>query len=93
MVGFGVLTAASVVYLAGAEALGAALGLLVAALALFVVPFEGQAIADRTLLEFVVALLIAFLFGVFGLVEMGLFILTVFAAYAYVWRRGGLDWN
>ncbi|HEX5496535.1 MAG TPA: NADH-quinone oxidoreductase subunit A [Mycobacteriales bacterium] len=31
--------------------------------------------------------------GVFGLVEMGLFILTVFVAYAYVWRRGGLDWN
>jgi len=31
--------------------------------------------------------------GVFGLIEMGLFILTVFAAYAYVWRRGGLDWD
>jgi NADH-quinone oxidoreductase subunit A len=31
--------------------------------------------------------------GVFGLVEMGLFIVTVFAAYAYVWRRGGLDWD
>jgi len=29
----------------------------------------------------------------FGLVEMGLFILTVFVAYAYVWRRGGLDWD
>ena len=22
-----------------------------------------------------------------------LFIVTVFAAYAYVWRRGGLDWD
>ncbi|MDT7711656.1 MAG: hypothetical protein QOG46_345, partial [Pseudonocardiales bacterium] len=22
-----------------------------------------------------------------------LFIATVFIAYAYVWRRGGLDWN
>jgi NADH-quinone oxidoreductase subunit A len=31
--------------------------------------------------------------GVFGLVEIGLFILTVFVAYAYVWRRGGLDWD
>ncbi|HEX6149997.1 NADH-quinone oxidoreductase subunit A [Nocardioides sp.] len=29
----------------------------------------------------------------FGLVEMVLFIATVFIAYAYVWRRGGLDWN
>ena len=27
--------------------------------------------------------------GVFGLVEMVLFLLTVFVAYAYVWRRGG----
>jgi NADH-quinone oxidoreductase subunit A len=31
--------------------------------------------------------------GVFGLVEMVLFIVTVFVAYAYVWRRGGLDWD
>jgi NADH-quinone oxidoreductase subunit A len=31
--------------------------------------------------------------GMFGLVEMVLFIVTVFIAYAYVWRRGGLDWN
>jgi NADH-quinone oxidoreductase subunit A len=30
---------------------------------------------------------------VFGLVEMVLFIATVFVAYAYVWRRGGLDWD
>jgi len=29
----------------------------------------------------------------FGLIEMVLFILTVFIAYAYVWRRGGLDWD
>jgi NADH-quinone oxidoreductase subunit A len=29
----------------------------------------------------------------FGLLEMVLFILTVFVAYAYVWRRGGLDWD
>ena len=29
----------------------------------------------------------------FGLVEMVLFIATVFIAYAYVWRRGGLDWD
>ena len=31
--------------------------------------------------------------GWFGLVEMLLFLLTVFVAYAYVWRRGGLDWD
>lgn len=29
----------------------------------------------------------------FGFVEMVIFVLTVFIAYAYVWRRGGLDWN
>lgn len=33
------------------------------------------------------------LLGLFGFVEMLLFIGTVFIAYAYVWRRGGLDWN
>ena len=31
--------------------------------------------------------------AVFGLVEMVLFILTIFVAYAYVWRRGGLEWD
>jgi NADH-quinone oxidoreductase subunit A len=31
--------------------------------------------------------------ALFGLVEMVLFILTVFVAYAYVWRRGGLEWD
>jgi NADH-quinone oxidoreductase subunit A len=31
--------------------------------------------------------------GIFGLVEMALFILTVFVAYAYIWRRGGLEWD
>jgi len=31
--------------------------------------------------------------GLFGLVEIILFIVTVFTAYAYVWRRGGLDWD
>lgn len=31
--------------------------------------------------------------GLFALVEMMLFILTVFVAYAYVWRRGGLEWD
>jgi NADH-quinone oxidoreductase subunit A len=31
--------------------------------------------------------------GVFGLVEMVTFIVTVLVAYAYVWRRGGLDWD
>ena len=31
--------------------------------------------------------------GVFGLVEMVLFIATVLVAYVYVWRRGGLNWD
>ena len=31
--------------------------------------------------------------GLFALVEMILFIVTVFVAYAYVWRRGGLEWD
>src|SRR3954469_14635071 len=29
----------------------------------------------------------------FGLVEMVIFVGTVFIAYGYVWRRGGLDWD
>lgn len=31
--------------------------------------------------------------GLFGLVEMIIFILTVLVAYAFVWRRGGLEWD
>jgi NADH-quinone oxidoreductase subunit A len=31
--------------------------------------------------------------SVFLLVEIVLFIGTVFVAYAYVWRRGGLEWD
>ncbi|KUI21636.1 NADH dehydrogenase [Mycobacterium sp. GA-1285] len=31
--------------------------------------------------------------GLFALVEMLLFMATVFVAYAYVWRRGGLAWD
>ena len=31
--------------------------------------------------------------GTFALVEMVVFVLTVFVAYAYVWRRGGLTWD
>jgi len=30
--------------------------------------------------------------GLFGLLEMSVFIGLVFVAYAYVWRKGGLDW-
>jgi NADH-quinone oxidoreductase subunit A len=30
--------------------------------------------------------------GLFGLVEMAIFIALVFVAYMYVWRSGGLDW-
>ncbi|MDA3630599.1 NADH-quinone oxidoreductase subunit A [Saccharopolyspora oryzae] len=31
--------------------------------------------------------------GLFGVIEIVLFIATVGFAYIYVWRRGGLDWN
>ena len=31
--------------------------------------------------------------GLFGFVEMAVFLGTVFIAYAYVWRRGGLEWD
>ena len=31
--------------------------------------------------------------GLFSLTEMVLFIGTVFVAYAYIWRRGGLEWD
>jgi NADH-quinone oxidoreductase subunit A len=31
--------------------------------------------------------------GLFGLIEMIIFVLTVLVAYAFVWRRGGLEWD
>ncbi len=31
--------------------------------------------------------------GLFGLVEMVTFVAAVLIAYAYVWRRGGLEWD
>lgn len=31
--------------------------------------------------------------AVFGLGAMVLFMLTIFVAYAYEWRRGGLEWD
>jgi len=31
--------------------------------------------------------------GLFALIEMAIFMATVFVAYAYVWRRGGLEWD
>jgi NADH-quinone oxidoreductase subunit A len=30
--------------------------------------------------------------GLFGLVEMVVFVALVFVAYVYVWKKGGLDW-
>jgi hypothetical protein len=30
--------------------------------------------------------------GLFGLVEMVVFVGLVFVAYAYIWRKGGFDW-
>jgi NADH-quinone oxidoreductase subunit A len=31
--------------------------------------------------------------GLFGLVEMVIFIGLLFVAYVYVWKRGGLEWT
>ena len=31
--------------------------------------------------------------GLFGLVEMAVFIALVFVAYVYVWKKGGLEWQ
>lgn len=31
--------------------------------------------------------------GLFAVVEMVLFVMTIFIVYAYVWRRGGLEWD
>ena len=31
--------------------------------------------------------------GLFGLVEMAIFIGLVFVAYVYVWKKGGLEWE
>ena len=31
--------------------------------------------------------------GLFGLVEMVVFVALVFVAYVYVWKKGGLDWS
>ncbi|MDR1711408.1 MAG: NADH-quinone oxidoreductase subunit A [Propionibacteriaceae bacterium] len=31
--------------------------------------------------------------GWFALVEMLIFMVTVFVAYVYIWRRGGLEWD
>ncbi len=31
--------------------------------------------------------------GLFGLVEMGIFILILLVGYVYAWKRGALDWE
>ena len=31
--------------------------------------------------------------GLFGLIEMAVFIALVFVAYVYIWKKGGLDWE
>ena len=31
--------------------------------------------------------------GLFGLAEMGTFVLLLLVAYFYIWRAGGLDWE
>lgn len=36
---------------------------------------------------------LAQLYGIFPLVEMGIFVIILFVGYIYVWKKGGLDWN
>jgi NADH-quinone oxidoreductase subunit A len=31
--------------------------------------------------------------GMFGLAEMGLFIVILFVGYIYVWKKGALEWE
>jgi len=31
--------------------------------------------------------------GLFGLIEMAIFVFLVFVAYVYIWRKGGFDWT
>ena len=31
--------------------------------------------------------------GVFGLMEMGVFIAILFVGYVYVWKKGALEWE
>ena len=31
--------------------------------------------------------------GLFGLIEMGVFILVLLIGYVYVWRKGGFEWD
>jgi NADH-quinone oxidoreductase subunit A len=31
--------------------------------------------------------------GVFGLVQMGIFLVILTIGYVYVWKKGALDWN
>ena len=31
--------------------------------------------------------------GVFGLIQMGIFLLILTIGYAYVWKKGALEWN
>jgi NADH-quinone oxidoreductase subunit A len=31
--------------------------------------------------------------GLFGLIEMVVFVFLVFVAYVYIWRKGGFDWT
>jgi NADH-quinone oxidoreductase subunit A len=32
-------------------------------------------------------------YGMFPLIEMGIFVAILFVGYIYVWKKGGLDWN
>lgn len=31
--------------------------------------------------------------GLFGLIEMGIFVLVLLVGYVYIWKKGGFDWD
>jgi NADH-quinone oxidoreductase subunit A len=31
--------------------------------------------------------------GLFGLIEMGIFVFVLLVGYIYIWRKGGFDWD
>lgn len=31
--------------------------------------------------------------GLFGLIEMGIFVLVLLVGYIYIWKKGGFDWD
>ncbi len=31
--------------------------------------------------------------GLFGLIEMGIFVVVLLVGYVYIWKKGGFDWD